>query len=233
MHGSSTKSEAIKLRLKGMSYNEISYELKVAKSTLHVWLSRLQLPDSAQKRIQLRVRAGALRGLIKRNKMQTHLASARAHSNRMKGRKMIASLSQKDLLILGAALYWGEGYKKAISYRGRRRTYHPVSLSNSDPKLVQIFLRFLRECFSIKDQDIQIGLRIYEHMNTEEAMRFWQRETKLPSSNFLKVYYGVSISSERRRGFNRLPHGTVQIRVNSTPLFYQIMGLIDSISASL
>lgn len=159
------------------------------------------------------------------------LAEKRAQNNRYKGRKMISSLSQKELLILGAALYWGEGYKKAIYTKGRRRTYHPVSLSNSDPKLVQIFLKFLRDCFLIKDQDIQIGVRIYEHMNTEETIHFWQKVTQLPSSNFQKVYYGVSISSERKRGFNRLPHGTVQIRVNSTPLFYQIMGLIDGISA--
>jgi len=39
--------------------------------------------------------------------------------------------------------------------------------------------------------------------------------------------YLVSISSKRKRPFNRLPYGTVQIRINNTQKFHHIMGWIE------
>lgn len=233
MHSISTREAARKLRLAGQSYNEISGELRVAKSTLHIWLEGLQLSSSAQARIRARVRTGSLKGLMKRNKLQTHRARQRAVQNRIEGQKQMPLLNRELLSLLGAALYWGEGYKRAKIVRGRQVTDHPVSLSNSDPKLVKAFLRFLRECCGVGDEDIVVNVRIYQHMNTEQTVAFWQKVTALPRQNFTKIYYGVSIASARKRGYNRLPYGTVQIRVNSTALYHRIMGMIDGIAAQV
>ena len=227
MHSSSIREKAQKLRLQGKSYNEISEDLHIAKSTLYSWFSNLQLSTKAQNRIQKRVHEGSLKGLLKRNRLQTHLARQRAAQNRQYGEKKIGSLSKQELLIIGAALYWGEGYKKPLTRNNKILTHHPVSLSNSDPHIIRIFLRFLRECFGVQDENITIDIRIYEHMNEAEQFAYWQEVTQLPAKNFSPAYYGVSISSKRRKAFNRLPYGTAQVRVNSTKLYHQIMGLID------
>jgi orotate phosphoribosyltransferase-like protein len=47
---SSIKKEAIRLRKKGRSYNEISKELGVAKSTLSLWLKGIPLTSEQRKR---------------------------------------------------------------------------------------------------------------------------------------------------------------------------------------
>lgn len=231
MHSITIREGARKLRLQGRSYNEISRELNVSKSTLHGWLSGLQLPKKAQDRLQQRRYEGSMKGLLKRNKLQTHRARQRALANRRKGKNMINRLTQNDLLIIGTALYWGEGYKKAlVNKKGRKLTHHPVSLSNADPELVCLFIKFLCICCGVKNKDIEINLHLYDHINEQDALRFWQKATNLTQQNFSRVYYGVSISSQHRKKYSRLPYGTAQVRVNSTNLYHQIMGLIEGIS---
>lgn len=230
MHSQSIKEAVRKLRMKGMSYNEIQTKTGISKSTLHSWLSGMQIPQSSASRIRKRVRDGSLRGLLKRNKLQTHLARQRASMGRKEGEALIKALSQRDLLILGTALYWGEGYKRTIIRKGKRKTDHPVSLSNSDPRLVSAFVAFLTKCLDVQIENIEISLHLYEHINEEEAINYWQKATNLPISSFKKTYYGISIASTRKRAYQRLPFGTAQVRVNSTPLFHKIMGLIEGLA---
>lgn len=224
------KNQALKLRLEGRSYNEIGQVLGVPKSTLSVWFTGLELSLRARERIQKRVYNGSLKGLIKRNKNQTHLAVQRARNTRVQAEREVKKISQDELKLIGTALYWAEGYKRAIIRNGRELTCHSVSLVNSDPKLILIFLRFLREVCKVPDEKITADIRIYEHLNGEELLDFWYQLTGLPKENFGKIYYGISKSSQGKRPFNRLPYGTVAIRVNSTHLFHRIMGWIRGLS---
>src|SRR3989338_3993950 len=116
------RNEALKLRLKGKSYNEISNLMGIPKSTLSGWFTNLELSHKAKQRIQKRVYAGSLRGLIRRNKNQTHLAVQRMRSARSKARNEIQSLSKNDIKLIGVALYWAEGYKRALVKNGRELT---------------------------------------------------------------------------------------------------------------
>lgn len=229
MHSHFVKTKALKLRLEGNSFNQISAELKLAKSTLYGWLATVQLSEKSQLKIAARTREGSQRGLIKRNQQQTHLAIQRSREAMIQAKKRISKLSSSELLLVGAALYWGEGYKRKKIVRGRERTEHPISLSNSDPGIIAVFLKFLRECLQITDNRITIGVHFYEHNNPDTAIRYWMKVTQLPQENFRKVYCGVSHASLGKKPYNRLPHGTIQVRVNSTPLFYTILGLIEGL----
>lgn len=224
------RERALKFRLAGKSYNEITRLLEIPKSTLSGWFTGLVLPVKARERLQERVAEGSFRGLMKRNKNQTHLARERMHTIRNQSKNEIGQITSNELKMIGLALYWAEGYKRPISKNGRVVTYHPVALSNSDPELIQIFLRFLREVCGVSDEDIDADIRIYEHMNEAELLRFWQGVTRLPQENFKKTYYGVSKSSQNKRPFNRLPYGTIAVRVNNTKLFHKIMGWLEGLA---
>jgi hypothetical protein len=227
------KNTALKYRLQGKSYSEITKLLGVPKSTLSGWFYNLQLSERAKNRLQTKVHESSLRGLIKRNKQQTSLAMANAKSIRERAAKDISTLSKRELLILGVGLYWGEGYKRPIIKNGKARSYHPVSLSNSDPKLVITFLKFLREVCDVEEKKLHAGLRIYEHQNARQLLQFWSKSTKIPEERFEKHYYGVSKSSLGKRPFNILPYGTIQIRVYDTNLYHKIMGWLEGLSNSL
>lgn len=224
------KNQALKLRLAGKSYNEITHLLNVPKGTLSGWFTNLELSQKAKERIQKRVYQGSLKGLIQRNKKQTHLAIQRMRRIRAETKREIEKITIGELKLIGITLYWAEGYKRLLIRNGRELTCHSVSLTNSDPKLIMIFLRFLREVCLVPDDKITADIRIYEHMNEQNLLNFWQKITKLSKDNFGKIYYGVSKSSLGKRPFNRLPYGTILIRVNNTNLFHKIMGWIEGLS---
>lgn len=223
------REAALKLRISGKSYGEITQALGVPKSTLSGWLSNLVISDEARNRIDSRARKKSITGLIKRNENQTRLAQIRAKAIRKEAAEEINSLSRQDLLILGASLYWAEGYKKLIIRNGKERTHHRVSLTNSDPNLVKMFLRFLREHCKVPEEKIRASIRVFQHHNPETLQLFWQKETKIAPQNFQKSYYGISRSSMNKRPFDQLPYGVIQVQVNDTKLFHRIMGYIEGI----
>ncbi len=223
------REKALKLRLNGKSYNEIHVALGIPKSTLATWFTGLELSSKARERIHKRVGAGSFKALLKRNKNQTSLAIQRSRAIRKAASTEVTRLSQRDLFVSGVNLYWAEGYKRPILKNGIERTYHPVRFSNSDPDLIKIFLRFLREICKIDENRITAEIRIYQHHNPTVLMDFWMKVTGIKQKNFGKIYYGVSKSSQHKRPFNILPYGTIQISVNDTKLYHKIMGWIDGL----
>ncbi len=224
------KAQALKLRLHGKSYNEIQKAIgDVSKSTLSLWLRGVVLSKRAQQRLRGRIKTGALHGLLKRNKFQTIAAIQRRDSIRSAALQDITSINGKELLLVGAALYWAEGYKRTIIRNNREVTYHPISLTNSDVRLVKIFIRFLINICHVPLDKIKANLRIFNHLDEQSVIRYWIKETCIQACNFTKTYVGISRSSMGKRPFNRLPYGVIQIRVNDTKLFWKIMGWIDAL----
>ncbi len=223
------RAAATQLRLGGRSYTEIQRRLGIPKSTLAGWFGDLILPAAAQARINRRAYQGSVAALLRRNRQQTVQAQARAAGARAAGAGAITSLSQRELRLVAAALYWAEGYKRPVVRNGRTVTDHPVSLTNADPRLIRLFVRFLRECCQVPTAKLKAGLRIFPHQSGKALQRFWQQQTGIPAKNFSRIYLGVSGSSQRIRPFNRLPYGVIQIRVADTKLFHTIMGYIEGL----
>ena len=213
--------------MNGKSYSEICSALGIPKSTLSGWFSDVVLSETAQKRITERSQKKSLDGLIKRNKNQTKLAWERARQIQNSASKEIDSLSKTDLLIVAAALYWAEGYKKLLVRKGKEVTHHPVSLTNSDPVLIKMFLRFLREYCKVPEEKIRADLRIFPNQNGKYIQEFWEKETGILPCNFGKIYTGISKSSQSKRPYNRLPIGVIQIRVSDTKLFHTLIRYIE------
>jgi hypothetical protein len=225
------KQNAIRLRLQGKSYSEIQKDLiGIPKSTLSDWLKDLVLSESARKRLDTRTREKSFAGMLKRNKQQTKIAINRKNEILNISRNEIKNLSRTELLLVGSALYWAEGYKRPkMKKDGHEMINHPISFTNADPKMLNIFLRFMDEICDTPKEKIKVGVRIFQHLNEEEVLHYWSTTLGIPRSNFTKTYLGISKSSAGKRPFNRLPYGVVQIRLNSTNLFHKIMGWIEGI----
>jgi hypothetical protein len=166
---------------------------------------------------------------MKKNKIQTHLARKRTLRIRKEAQKTINKITSRELLLIGAALYWAEGYKRPVVVNGREKTSHLISFSNSDPVMIRLFMELLRKTLQIPDHRIKANIRLYEHMNAKEIIGFWQKQTELPWENFQKTSYGINKSSLGKRPYNRLKYGTIQIRVGSTDSFHKIMGWIEGL----
>lgn len=168
------------MRLAGRSYPEISSSLGIPKSTLSYWLNKLPISDRLRKRIKNRGRAKSTTALIRRNKAQTISAVLRSSQIKAEAKRDISSISKNELLLVGTALYWAEGYKRPKLRNGRPVTYHPVSLTNSDPKLINIFLLFLRQTCRVSENQIRASIRYFSHQDPEKILRFWSKSTNIP-----------------------------------------------------
>ncbi len=226
------RSRALRLRLAGKSYNEIAKALSIPKSTLSSWFKHIVLSDTARLRLASRTQLGSAT-LIKRNKMQTHKAEQRAREAHAVARKEIPVLTKRDVLIIGAVLYWAEGYKRLHIRDGKERMSHSISFVNSDPAMIKAFLRFLREVLLVSADALHLTMRLYPHINEGVARRYWMKIAQLPSSCFERTTNMVSIASKGKRPYNRLPYGTLQVAVYDTVKFHHLIGLIEGVQARL
>jgi AcrR family transcriptional regulator len=217
------KNTALRLRKSGQSYNEIADALGVPKSTLATWFRDLTLPQALRDRLYDRARSAGTRALVARNKRQTVLAQERARAIQQTARAEIGLLSRRELQLIGAALYWAEGAKRAPVRGGRR-----VAFSNADPSAVTLMMRFFRQVCRVPEEKFRVQLTVAPGISIHGAVRFWSALTGIPTGRFTKTYSQLSRFSRRKRPRSRLPYGTVQVRIADTQLFYRIMGWIQA-----
>jgi hypothetical protein len=228
------KQRALHLRLQGKTYSDIQKELApISKATLSLWLKDVVLSQKAKELLSLRTKEKSLLGILKWSKLQTIIAQKNADNIKNNAARDVKNISDRELMILAAALYWAEGYKRPRERRGRKDICHEISLTNSDPKLVSAFLICMTRVCKVDISKIRVNVRIFEHMNENVVVEYWSSRLGIPKDNFTRAYVGLSRSSMGRRPFNRLPYGVVQVRIGNTALFYKIMGWIEGLKMSI
>lgn len=219
------KEQAIALRVQGKSYNEIRKILNIpSKGTLSYWFRDFQLPPEAKKRLAHKMWLAKKRGLLQFNKDRTKAVLIENKTVQAEGKVEIGKLSQRELLLIGAALYWGEGSK---SERDRRNnSIAQLALSNSDPRMIRLYMRFVRETLRVPEEKIRAGIQVHPNLGVDVAKKFWADITKLPVDRFF-ITHQISSASKLKRPKRFLPYGTISIKVNKRVLFYKMKGYIE------
>lgn len=215
------KFDATILRDAGYSYGMISSELGISKSTLSNWFrDRPYTPNEdallrvaeGQERLGLRLKSARLAQMDKMSKI---------------GRSEVGRLNERDLWMLGLGLWLGEGSK----------TGEQLRLANSDPTIIALWLRWLREIGGFSEENICVRIHAYADVDEDEAIVYWQNVTNLPNASFYKTIRdmrtGKSVSKT-----GKLPFGTLHVSVisNHDPLkgvqFHRkMMGWISAVLA--
>jgi hypothetical protein len=197
------KHLAIKLRRKGKSYNKISKELNIPKSTLSDWFSNLRWSQTIKKELERKANYIARKRLRLICKARREYWEKWREEFRKEARKEFPVLKSNPLFIAGLMIYWGEGDS---SLR------HQVRLSNSDPKMIKLFNGFLQKICKIPKEKIRLSLIIYPDLADRVCKKFWSTKTKISLNQFDKsnIIYG-------RHPTKRLENGVCIIRVNGTP----------------
>ena len=211
------------MRLTGRSYNEIAKALPIPKSTLRSWLARVALPAAARERLSERMKSGSI-VLMERNKAQTQVAKQRARHIRAIGAKRMTKVHGDGLLLAGALLYWAEGYN-----RQEKIPSPSISFGNSNPDMVVLFLRFLREVMQIPEERLRPVVQIHHNIKPKSAISFWAKITNIPKERF-RVTHQTSRASKGKRPYNSLPYGTLKLDANGRQNFFKIKGWIDGLA---
>ena len=134
------------------------------------------------------------------------------------GIKEVGKLSERDLLVAFAALYWGEGSKK------NRRLF----IINSDPEMVKFLFRVFRELFNVKDErfSLAVGINISHKKRDDEVKNYWAKITGIPKSQFRKTIFVKTKNKKIYKNFQSY-YGMLRINITkSIDIYYKTMGLI-------
>ncbi len=114
--------------------------------------------------------------------------------------KLKKKLSKKDELLKIAAvmLYWGEGTKSGGG----------VVLSNSNTKMIKLFLKFLREICGVDEGRLGVTLHLYEDHIAEVLIQEWSRIIGLPVTQFHKPFLHKKTKGSYRE---KSKHGTASL----------------------
>lgn len=205
------REKAIKLRLKGYSYSQIKDELGISKGTLSGWLSEYplsverikELRDKNPRRIENYINT------MRRKREQKVLDALRRVSND------IGLISRRDLFLGGFFLYWAEGGKTK---------QNSLSLSNSDPSMIRVFILWL-QLIGVPKEKIKVKLHLYKDMNVSTEINFWQKTLGVQKTQFAKPYIKNSSTYDLtyKNGFG---HGTCNVVFDNTLMArYILMGV--------
>lgn len=214
------KVAAIQLRKGGKSYNEISRRLNIPKSTLSYWLKDKKFSYSLKQNLVRKSSQIWSENITRYNKNRAKIIKDEHLKNQLKIANNIKKLSSYELKLLGTALYWAEGGK-----RGNR-----FEFTNSDPEIIKIIILFLNKVCLVEKSFIKIQLGLHQGIDGHKAKNYWHRLTGIPLKNFYKITVNKNIASKGRRPKNRLPYGTIQLKVHDVKLFDKILGWIQGIS---
>lgn len=211
------RDAAISLRHAGKSLNEITRELHVSKASVSMWVRDIVLTASQRKELTAR---GFSVDAVERRRINRIQNTQEKHTLiRERAKSDIKTLSQRDLLLVGSALYWGEGGK---TNKGMAR------LANSDPLVIKIMMRFFKEVCNVSDSKFRGHVHTFSHLNAKKAEAYWSSVSGIPRIQFYKTYSKPSIASKNKK--DSLPYGTFQIYVCDTKIFLTIMGWIEKLS---
>src|SRR3989338_6377591 len=112
---STIREQAIILRLEGKSYGQILKLLNISsKGTLSGWFKHVVLTSEARRKLERNISLATKRGLLVFNEKRSKQIEKDNAVARAAGRNLIGPLTSRELLLIGAALYWGEGTKSKI-----------------------------------------------------------------------------------------------------------------------
>ena len=126
----------------------------------------------------------------------------------------ICTQADAKLLGMGIGLYWGEGTKS---------NKHSIRLGNTDPALLNTFMKFLIELFGVKKSDMRFGLQIFTDIDPEKALKYWARELSVKPSQFYKIIVTISGSLGTYR--KKSAYGVVTVHYHNKKLRDIVVGM--------
>jgi hypothetical protein len=114
----------------------------------------------------------------------------------------------------GIMLYWGEGTKSGNS----------VVFSNSDPQMIKLFLKFLRNICGVDNSRLRILLHLYHDQNEKQLKNFWSKITGISINQFSKSYIHIAKGGNYKKISE---YGTVSLRYSDKELLNMLNNWID------
>ncbi|MEU5110235.1 hypothetical protein AB0G64_01885 [Streptomyces longwoodensis] len=212
------REKARELRLQGWTYDQIEAELGCSRSSVSLWVR--DLPRPRPRHTPEEHRALMQEGLARRRAAEHE---ERAEIKRA-ARDGVGELTDRELFLVGVALYWAEGSKSKPYDRRERAVF-----VNSDPGVVQVYLAWL-DLLEVERERLGFRLLIHESADVDAAHRFWAAITDTEVSAFAKPTLKRHNPKTVRKNTGDDYHGCLVIAVaRSAHLYNRIEGWWEGI----
>lgn len=207
------RAKARELRLQGWTYDQIEAELGCSRSSVSLWVRDLPRPEPRYTPEEQRalMREGlARRRATEREKLEmTKVAALRE----------TGELTDRELFMVGVALYWAEGSKSKPYDRRERAIF-----VNSDPGVIKTYLAWL-DLLEVDRERLNFRLLIHESTDVDAAHRFWAAVADVDTSVFAKPTLKKHNPKTVRKNTGDDYHGCLVIGVaRSAHLYNRIEG---------
>jgi transcriptional regulator with XRE-family HTH domain len=202
------REEARRLRALGTTMPDIAAALGVSRSSVSLWTRDVPVERGPRRRLRPRVP-----NALERRK------AAEIADLLDAGRVQIGSLSEREFLVAGAALYAGEGSK----------TGQAVGFANTDAAMVAFFCAWLRRFFDVDEGRLRVRLYLHKGLDIDTANAFWSSVTTIPIAQFRMPYRAEPDPSRRH---NKYAHGCICVSYSCSRTHRAVMGLVRALLRS-
>lgn len=215
---------ALEHRKNGAGIKEIARMLSVSPSTVSFWCRNIALSPSQQMSLAKRAQSRGVGGLLAHaEKLRTKRQKVTLE-HEQRGMAMVEALSDRDITMVGIGLYWGEGYKRGSQEFG---------FTNSDPKMVTFYIRWLSKVFDVKKSDLILRISINNRYRNDEnrLITYWAQHTGVAEKQFTRTSF-INAKSKSLSQKPRDYYGTLRIKVRRGTNFRRtILGAIKKLGA--
>lgn len=217
-----SKERAISLRKDGKTLNQICAELQKSKATVWGWIRFVELSTSQLANIKRfggnKDKAAAQRAATLAMAKKYKVLKEKAFRDGFERVRGIPSIP--ELMLSGCMLYWAEGGK----------TSHLV-FSNSDPRMIRLFMSFLVTHLSVDRNQVKVQLNFYEDsFGADEIEGFWLGVLGLPKASLYKSQINKKPQAAAGKKVGKLPYGVCRLEVASKYKRYELQGMIEALS---
>lgn len=204
------RAKARELRLQGLTHDQIQLELGCSKSSISLWVRDLPKPP---KRTREEASSIARRGwdaTLQRREIERE-GTKRAAADE------IGAMTDRELFMLGVALYWAEGTKdKAYDRR------ESLKFINSDPNVITVYLRWL-ELLEVPRERLTFCVSIHESADVPAAEQFWADLAGVAPSAFNKTSLKRHNPKTLRKNTGEAYRGCLVVYVRQSADLYRRM----------
>jgi len=211
--------KARKLRTQGHSVREIALKINCAKSSVSEWVRDIPLTAEQIKRLKSNQDRGREKAANHPNSSRLKWSRFRQEISEATKKEIPAKCSLETLKLIGAALYWAEGYTA---------TRNLFVFANCDPRMIKVMMRFLLNVCKIPVHRIRGRVNIHPHLDVDGASKYWSGISGIPLKQFHKPLLAVSKASKQKR--KTLPYGTFRIVISDVVLCSKIKGWIAGLA---
>jgi hypothetical protein len=198
------RGKVFALRKRGWSYNLIHKKLGVPISTLSNWLSEISWSKTIRKDLTQKAFLKVYPQLQAMNQTRMLKWEKWREEARQEAKRDFGSLSQDQLFIAGVVIYWGEGDKNPKN---------PVRVSNTDPHMIRVFVKFLRTTCALPEDKVKAHLVLYPDLNELICKKYWSSLIGIHKTLFYKTQF-----IQGRHKTRRLGYGICTVEVSSRQL---------------